>query len=281
MSEKRIRGRRLLVTFAATYLCILLFVRIFESHFIYFPNYPSRLAGDWHPVGLTVEDVWISADDGTRLHGWWIPRDGASFTFLAFHGNAGNIADRAYVDRFLHDLSANVLALEYRGYGKSEGQPREEDFYRDARTALRYLVEKRAIDPQHVIAYGQSLGTAVAVDLASETNVGGVVLEAPFTSLAAMARRAYWFLPGLSVLAGSQFDTRSKIRKIKAPVLVVQCTTDPVIPPDLGREVYAAASSPRTLLQFNMSCHEESALLAPARYKAALQQFLAPIEQAK
>ena len=279
MPEKRISVRRLLVMLAATYLCILLLVRIFESHFIYFPDYPSRLAGDWHPNGLTVEDVWISADDGTRLHAWWIPRDGASFTFLSFHGNAGNIADRVYVDRFLHDLPANVLAVEYRGYGKSEGQPREEDFYSDARAALRYLVEKRAIDSQHVVAYGQSLGTAIAVDLASETNVGGVVLEAPFTSLAAMARRAYWFLPGLSVLAGSQFDTKNKIRRIKGPVLVVQCTTDPVIPPDLGRDVYAAASSPRTLLQFNMSCHEESAMLAPAKYKAALQEFLARIEQ--
>jgi pimeloyl-ACP methyl ester carboxylesterase len=80
-------------------------------------------------------------------------------------------------------------------------------------------------------------------------------------------------------LAGSQFDTKSKIAKIKAPLLVVQCTSDGVIPPDLGQQVYAAALPPKTLLQFDMSCHEESALLAPAKYKAGLQAFLAKIDQ--
>ena len=274
-----LRVRRLLAIVAATYLSILLLLRILESHLIFFPDFPSRLAGDWRPGGLPVEDVWLSADDGAKLHAWWIPADYAKFTFLAFHGNAGNISDRVYVHRFLHEIPANVLAVEYRGYGKSGGRPGERDFYRDARSAMRYLAEKRGINPRTVISYGQSLGTAVAADLASETSVGGVVLEAPFPSLAAMARRAYWFLPGLSLLAGSQFDTKNKIAKIKAPLLIVQCTSDPVIPPDLGQQVYVAAASPKTLLQFDISCHEESALLAPAKYKAGLQKFLATIGQ--
>jgi len=271
--------RRLLIVLGVVYLSILLLLRIFESHLLFFPDFPSRLAGDWHPSGLPVEDVWISAGDGTKLHAWWIPADGAKFTFLAFHGNAGDISDRAYVHRFLHELPVNVLAVEYRGYGKSEGQPNEKHFYRDAQSALRYLADRRGVDPKSIIAYGQSLGTAIAADLAAQTNVGGVVLEAPFPSISAMARRAYWFLPGLNLLAGSQFDTKSKIARINAPLLVVQCTTDPVIPPDLGRQVYAAAASPKTLLQFDISCHEESALLAPAKYKAGLLDFLAKIDQ--
>ena len=275
----RLRFRRLLAILAVTYLLVLSLLRIFASHLIFFPDIPSRLEGDWHPIGLRVEDVWLSADDGRKLHAWWIPANDAKFTFLAFHGNAGNIADRVYVDRFLHELPANVLAVEYRGYGKSEGEPAEKDFYRDAQCALRYLVEKRGIDPETIISYGQSLGTAVATDLASRNKVGGVVLEAPFPSLAAMARRAYWFLPGLSLLAGSQFDTKSKIVRINAPLLVVQCTTDPVIPPDLGQQVYSAAAAPKTLLQFDLSCHEESALLVPAKYNAGLQGFLAKIKQ--
>ena len=271
--------RRLLIVLGVVYLSILLLLRIFESHLLFFPDFPSRLAGDWHPSGLPVEDVWISAGDGTKLHAWWIPADGAKFTFLAFHGNAGDISDRAYVHRFLHELPVNVLAVEYRGYGKSEGQPDEKHFYRDAQSALRYLADKHGVDPKSIIAYGQSLGTAIAADLASQTNVGAVILEAPFPSISAMARRAYWFLPGLNLLAGSQFDTKSKIARINAPLLVVQCTTDPVIPPDLGRQVYAAAASPKTLLQFDISCHEESALLAPAKYKAGLLDFLAKIDQ--
>jgi uncharacterized protein len=281
MSEQtsRFRLRRFLVILAGTYLSILLLLRIFESHLIFFPDFPSRLAGDWRPSGLPIEDVWISADDGIKLHAWWIPAENSKFTFLAFHGNAGNISDRAYVDRFLHELPVNVLAVEYRGYGKSEGQPSEKYFYRDARSALRYLQEKRGIDPQTIISYGQSLGTAIATDLASESKVGGLVLEAPFPSIASMARRAYWFLPGLSLLVGSQFDTKSKIENVKVPLLIVQCASDPVIPPDLGQQVYAAAPSPKTLLKFDMSCHEESALLAPTRYKVGLLAFFAKIDQ--
>jgi len=262
------------ITLAIGYFCFLLLLRIFEAHLIYFPNYPGRLAGDWQPRGLPVEDVWITAHDGTRLHAWWIPAEKASFTFLAFHGNAGNVSDRAYVYGFLRDIPANVLALEYRGYGKSEGKPGEKDFYRDAQSALAYLVHERHIDPSHVISFGQSLGTAVAANLASESDVGGVVLEAPFPSLGGVARRVYWFLPGLSLMAGSQFDTKSKLLKIKTPILIVQCAQDPVIPPDLGQEVYDAALQPRTLVRFDMSCHEESSLLAPVKYNAALKEFL-------
>ena len=266
-------------TLAISYVCVLLLLRIFESHLIYFPNYPGRLAGDWQPRGLPVEDVWITAHDGTRLHAWWIPAEKASFTFLAFHGNAGNISDRAYVYGFLRSIPANVLALEYRGYGKSGGAPGEKDFYLDAQSALSYLVQERHIDPSHVISFGQSLGTAVAANLSSENPVGGVVLEAPFPSLGGVAQRIYWFLPGLSLLAGSQFDTKSKLPRIKAPILIVQCAQDPVIPPALGQEVYDAAPQPKTLIRFDMSCHEESSLLAPSKYKAALSEFLIRVAQ--
>lgn len=100
--------RRLLIVLGFVYLSILLLLRIFESHLIFFPDFPSRLAGDWHPSGLPVEDVWVSANDGTKLHAWWIPADGAKFTFLAFYGNAGNISDRVYVHRFLHELPVNA-----------------------------------------------------------------------------------------------------------------------------------------------------------------------------
>jgi uncharacterized protein len=262
------------IMLSIAYFCVLLLLRIFEPHLIYFPNYPGRLAGDWQPRGLPVEDVWLAAHDGVRLHAWWIPAEKASFTFLAFHGNAGNISDRAYVYGFLRGIPANVLALEYRGYGKSGGTPSEKDFYRDAQSALAYLAHERHIDPSHVISFGQSLGTAVAANLASENAVGGVVLEAPFPSLAGVAKRIYWFLPGLGLIAGSQFDTKSKLPKIKAPILIVHCAQDPVIPPALGQEVYDAASQPKTLVRFEMSCHEESSLLAPAKYNAVLKEFL-------
>lgn len=271
---------RILRVSAISYVALLLILRVRESDLVFFPNVPDRLGGNWHPAGLLVQNVWISGYDGTKLHAWWIRHERAQFTFLAFHGNAGNIAGRSYVYKFLSDIPANVLAVEYRGYGKSEGKPSEKDFYRDARSAYQFLVEKQGVAPETIISFGQSLGTATATNLASEVKIGGLVLEAPFPSIAAMARRQFPYLPGVGLLVYGQMDTANKIRKAKAPVMVVQCTSDPVIPPELGREVYAAATSSKTLLQFEMSCHEESSLLAPKKYNAALHQFLGEISSA-
>lgn len=265
----------LLVYILLAYLVVLLLVRLFESHLIFFPAYPSRLEGDWHPHGLAVQDVWLTASDGTKLHAWWIPNANAHFTFLAFHGNASNIANRAPVYAFLHDLPANVLALEYRGYGHSEGKPSEKGLYRDADAAYAYLINTKATDRKTIISFGQSLGTAIAAYLAAQHEVGGLVLEAPFPSAARVARRTFWFLPGLSLLVHSQFDTQARLKQISAPVLIVHCTQDPVLPFQFGQEVYNAARPPKDFLPINEMCHEEASLIASSQYRSALQQLLA------
>jgi uncharacterized protein len=266
----------LLYIFVA-YVIVLVFVRVFEQRMIFFPDYPGRLQGDWHPRALAPEDVWITASDGTRLHAWWIPNAGAKFTFLAFHGNASNIANRAPAYEFLHETPANVLALEYRGYGHSEGTPSEKGLYLDAQAAYQYLVNTKRLEPKSIISFGQSLGTAVAADLAAHQNVGAVILEAPFPSASRVASKIFWFLPGLSLLVHGQFDTQSKLKQITAPILVVHCTQDPVLPFQFGQDVYNAARSPKHFLQIVGNCHEESSLVAPAQYRSALQEFLASL----
>lgn len=259
------------------YLIVLILIRVFETHLIFFPDYPGRLAGDWTPRGLSVQDVRLRSEDGVQLHAWWIPTDKAKFTFLAFHGNAGNITDRAEVYKFLAELPANVLAVEYRGYGRSEGSPSENGVYLDAQGAYEYLVTSKGIQPRSIISFGQSLGTAVAVDLAAHKNVGGVVLEAPFPSAAAVARRSFWFLPGLSLLVRSQFDTKEKLHHIEAPLMVVHCTQDPVLPFAFGEEVYGEARSRKLFLKIEGYCHEEASVIAPERYRAALTGFLSTL----
>jgi hypothetical protein len=146
--RKHLRSRlvNLLLTILVGYVVALVLLRIFESHLVFFPNYPGRLEGDWHPRTLPVQDVWLTASDCTKLHAWWIPHDQAKFTFLAFHGNASNIANRAPVYEFLHSLPVNVFALEYRGYGRSEGHPSEAGLYRDADAAYLDLVATKSID---------------------------------------------------------------------------------------------------------------------------------------
>src|SRR5258706_716093 len=191
---------RLLNLFLAifvAYVLVLVLVRIFERRLIFFPNYPDRLGGDWHPRALPVQDVWLTASDGVKLHAWWIPHDNAKFTFLAFHGNASNIANRAPTYEFLRSTPSNILALEYRGYGHSEGKPDEAGIYRDAEAAYEYLVNTKRIDRKAIISFGQSLGSAVATHLAAGRQVAGIVLEAPFPSASRVARKVFWFLPGV------------------------------------------------------------------------------------
>lgn len=276
-SKARRRVLRFLLTLAVAYVVALLLIRIFESRFIFFPNYPSRLDGDWNPPGLGVEDTRITAADGVKLHAWWIPRKDSQFTFLAFHGNAANIANRADVYRFLADTPANILALEYRGYGKSGGNPSESGMYKDAQAAYDFAVNEKGIPPDRLVSYGQSLGTAVATRLAAQRKVAALVLEAPFPSAAVVARRFFWFLPGLSLLVHGQFDTASQLRQVSAPVMIVHCRQDPVIPFDLGQKVFQSAHDPKVFVTIEDECHEEASIVSPARYRQALNSFIASI----
>jgi fermentation-respiration switch protein FrsA (DUF1100 family) len=273
----RQRMLRLLIYAIIGYILVLVLVRIFEARFVFFPDYPGRLGGDWHPRNLTVQDIWLTSSDGTKLHAWWVPNEKAKFTFLAFHGNAGNIADRAPVYEFLYDTPGNVLALEYRGYGHSEGKPGEPGIYRDADAAYQYLVNVKHIDPATVISFGQSLGTAVAAHLAAERHVGAVILEAPFPSAARLAKLIFRILPGLSFFVRGQFDTQTRVQEIHAPIFIVHCREDPVLPFTLGQEVYAASNAPKTFLEISGRCHEEASIIAPEKYRAAMRNVLSGI----
>ena len=281
-SKKTSHGRllNLFLTILVAYLLVLVLVRMFEPRLIFYPNYPGRLDGDWHPQALPVQDVWLTASDGVKLHAWWIPHNNAKFTFLAFHGNASNIANRASIYEFLRSTPANVFALEYRGYGHSEGKPGEAGVYLDAEAAYEYLVNTKGIDRKAIISFGQSLGSAVATHLAAHRQVAGVVLEAPFPSASRVARKVFWFLPGVSLLTHGQFDTQTWLREIHAPILIVHCDQDPVIPFRFGQEVYDAALPPKSFLQISGYCHEESSLIAPTQYHSALQGFLASLQEA-
>jgi fermentation-respiration switch protein FrsA (DUF1100 family) len=277
------RVRRLVLILLTGYIVIVVLLLVFEKRLIFFPQIPGRLSGDWSPPGLAHEEVWLSASDGVRLNAWWVPAraDGARAdlpTVLCFHGNAANIAWRADVYRFLRDLPANVLALEYRGYGKSEGTPSEAGIYRDAEAAYTYLLRERAVPPRRIIALGQSLGTAVAAELAARYEVGGIVLEAPFPSARALARRFYWFVPGLPWLIRSRFEISRNLAlansKFAAPLLVIHCTRDPVIPFTFGQQVYDAAPQPKSFVAINGECHEEATLIDPGTLRRELLRFL-------
>lgn len=270
------------------YAVVVALLLVFEKRLVFFPQFPGRLSGDWSPSDLDREEVWITAADGVRLSAWWVlaPSNTTADlpTFLCLHGNASNIAERADVYRFLRRLPANVLAVEYRGYGRSEGAPSEDGLYRDADAAYMWLARERGIPPRRILVLGQSLGTAVAAQLASQREVGGVVLEAPFPSARSLARRIYWFLPGLSWFIRSRFETTKNLeeahRRFHSSLLVIHCTQDPVIPFAFGREVFDAAAEPKFFLAVAGPCHEEASFIDPESVRRALLAFVSRVQDA-
>jgi fermentation-respiration switch protein FrsA (DUF1100 family) len=255
-------------------LLAVLLIRLFEDKMIFFPD--RFAAGTWDPAeyGVQTEDAFFTTSDGLRLHSWWAPAAGeASHTIIYFHGNAGNLTNRIDNVGFLQRLPANVLAVDYRGYGRSEGRPSERGIYLDALAAFDYLTKERGIPPEQIVVLGQSLGSAAATELARKRRVAGVILEAGFPSARRVAQVAM-LLPGISYIIRSKFDSAAKLKEIRVPVLVAHCTADPVLPYKLGEELFAAASQPKTFVSYNAFCHEPLYIAHPADYAAKLRAFL-------
>jgi fermentation-respiration switch protein FrsA (DUF1100 family) len=255
-------------------LLAVLLIRLFEDKMIFFPD--SFAAGTWNTAdyGVETEDAFFPTSDGLQLHAWWAPAAGeTSHTIIYFHGNAGNLTNRIDNVGFLQRLPANVLAVDYRGYGRSEGRPSEQGIYLDALAAYDYLTKERSIPPEQVVVLGQSLGSAAATDLASRRRLAGVILEAGFPSARRVAQ-VTMLLPGIPYLIRSKFDSAAKLKKIRVPVLVAHCTADSVLPYKLGEELFAAANQPKTFVSYNAFCHEPLYIAAPADYAAKLRAFL-------
>ena len=234
---------------------------------VYFPSkYPE---GFWElqaQIGAT--DVWLDTADGVRIHAWRVGRGDGPVT-LFFHGNAGNISDRA---AHFHEITAagsSILMPDYRGYGKSGGRPTERGLYRDADAAYDYLL-KSGHHPEQIVIHGESLGSAVAVNLAARRKCAGVVLEAPFTSAREVARTV---LPVIGPALVWGFDSLEKIGHMRAPVLFIQGDRDEIIPLRLGQALYAAAPEPKSFWIVPGAGHNDIVEAAGASYEERLRTF--------
>lgn len=243
-----------------------------ETSFIYFPM--REFDGEPTAMGQGFEDVALVAEDGTRLHGLFLPAREPRMTFLVSHGNAGNISHRVERALLFRDwLQANVLLYDYRGYGRSEGKPDEPGTYKDARAAYRHLVEARAIDPDRLVLFGESLGSAVTVELATSHRCGAVVLEAPFTSMPEMARVHYPIFP-IGSLIRNRYDNVSKMGRLRAPLLVMHGNRDSVVPFWMGERVFQAAAPPKEFFRIEGADHNDTYVVGGASYRRALGDFL-------
>lgn len=239
-----------------------------ERSMIFFPS--GAAEGDWNPRGFPREDTHFTAADGTRLHGWYAPHDRPRAVILYCHGNAGNITHRAEVLATLHRrVGASVLMFDYRGYGRSEGKPSEDGVLADARAARAWLARRAGIAEGDVVLMGQSLGGAVAVDLAAADGARGLVLESTFTSIPDMAAHYYPWLPRW--LIRTRLDSLSKIGRYHGPLFQAHGDADTIVPYEDGRRLFDAANEPKTFFVLSRLDHND---VLPPEYYRALAQFL-------
>jgi len=222
-----------------------------------------------------VEELFITTDDGERLHCYWLPRPPSPRALIYFQGNSGNMAQRIPELMRLADLGFNVLGAGYRGFGKSTGRPTESGIYRDGRSALNYLLTRHAFQKRQVILLGCSIGSAVAVEIARGEPLGAVILVTPISSGKEIAK-AHGYGP-LAYFAGDAFDNLSRIDQIRCPLLIVHGTADEVTPIDMGRQLYAKAPEPKYFVAIEGAHHNDIAFFAPDRYWGAIKDFTASL----
>lgn len=217
---------------------------LLDQVFVYHPEpWQER---DWARLsGVPLEDVWFESGDGVRLFGWYAEARADRPVVLWCHGNAGNIAHRVENLALLYQLGVSVFIFDYRGYGRSQSvRPSEAGLYQDALGAYDYLTRIRRIRPDRIIIFGRSLGSAVAVELASQRPAAGLILESPFPSIEAVAKFHYGGLP-VHWLLGAEFRLIDRLPQLSLPLLVFHGDQDDVIPMELGRQVFEAARSPK------------------------------------
>ncbi len=238
--------RRLFVVALATYLGVCVFVNLLQTRLIYFPTRAyDRTPAD---VGLSYENLTLNTEDGVRVAAWYVAHPRAKGSILFCHGNAGNISDRLVALQSLHQLGYNVLALDYRGYGRSEGRPGEAGTYRDAEAAWRYLVDDLSQPADRVVLFGESLGGAVVIELASRHDPGALVVESTFTSLVDIGRLHYPLLP-VGWILRHRYESISRVASIRCPKLFIHARDDELIPIANARKLFAAAQDPKEFLE--------------------------------
>ena len=255
--------------------------KLLGRHFVYFPE--SEVARTPSDIDLDYDDVFFSTSDGVRLNGWFVPGK-SEMTLLWFHGNAGNISHRLDNILLLHRrLGVNVFIFDYRGYGRSEGRASERGIYLDAEAAIEYVVSRGDVNPEkQLLLFGRSLGASVAVEMATRYQARALILESPFTSIRAMAKSAYPYLPVgiLTSLIQARYDSLSKIGNVRTSLMVLHGDIDEIVPIELGRELFDAANEPKRFYAIEGAGHNDTYLIGGHDYFEALGSFVQDLKGA-
>jgi fermentation-respiration switch protein FrsA (DUF1100 family) len=277
---------KIAIVLASVYAVIAIAAFVAQRRLMYFPD-PERLP----PAAFAlagVEERVIVAPDGARLIAWYGRAAPGRPTLLYFHGNAGNLGSRSERVRCFIARGYGVYMLSYRGYGGSTGSASEKANVADAKLAYEAL-RSEGVAPANIVAYGESLGSGVAVQVAADKPVAGIALDAPYTSIVDVAAGAYPFLP-VRPFMFDRYETMQFLPRVKAPLLVLHGEDDEIIPVAMGRAVYAAANAPKEIVTFPHAGHSDhhlygsyeelyrwvEALAKPARLGIGAQQQMRP-----
>ena len=223
------------------YLIILIFIYFYQRNLIYLPK-ENNYQND--KVQFIYEEIFIKVDKKIKLKSWIIKKNFNKYKTLIFlHGNAGNLSNRIHKLNELNKLDINILLISWRGFSGNKGSPTEINLYEDARAAVKWLNEK-GVKNNSIILYGESLGTAIAVELAQKNIFNSIILESPFTSMTNAAKIYYPYLP-VNILLKDRYDSIKKIKKIKKPILIMHGMKDDIVPFKMGVELFQKANQPK------------------------------------
>ena len=260
----------------AVIAAVLVFIWTTQRSLMYFPTPGVPTPAE---IGLTgVEPVTVKTTDGIELGGWFVAASGPSprVTVLIFNGNAGNRSHRGALAAAFQRHGLQVLLVDYRGYGGNPGAPTGSGLAADSRAARAYLAGRPDVDVSRIVYFGESLGTAVAVDLASEHPPAALVLRSPFTSMADVGQHHYPFLP-VRLLLRDRFAAIDQIGRIRVPLLVIAGARDSIVPIEYSQRLYDAAVAPKTLVVLPEADHNDAELLAGEEMIRAIVRFLQPL----
>lgn len=263
------------VTGILAYLGLCFYLWAVQARYMYYPGAAPRLTPGY--FNIPFEDISLTTRDGVTLHAWYVaPTPSVEWTVLHCHGNAGSIEDRLDAVKALHDRGLGVLFFDYRGFGSSSGKPTEEGTYADAAAAWRFLVEQRGLQVNRIAVMGESLGGAVAIDLARKVKPGALIVESTFASSPDMAAGMFPFLPA-RWLCRFQYNSFAKISSLSCPLLLAHGRDDEMIPYAQGRALYDAAPQPKQFVELTGGHNAGGLLMGDPRHRDTLIAFLKSI----
>ena len=271
----RLRLMLLLLVLGGGYFAL----RTYVEQFAFNPS--AMLTKTPHDVDLPFDNVVVTTSDGVNIHGWLIPQhpggdpsptNSSSPTLLLLHGGSGNMSDCLEKIRLFHDIGLDVFIIDYRGYGKSGGAPSENGLTEDALAAHSYLVNQRGVKSEQLYIYGEDLGAAVAIALATKADAAGLITEGASASVIEKIEQSWPLIPW-QYLVRDKFDSLSKIGDVHIPVLLIHSADDDLVPFGDSQRLFALAHQPRELVEIHGS-HKDAFVNSFDAYYDAISRLV-------